>query len=98
MAEEETRIEVARRIALLLCVLRTLPSAATHGAAEDAGHSLPRPWAETLEEVIKRLSPHRAAYSDGLIPMCVELCRLLGPVVCMRENGTHRFSGTSREL
>ena len=71
---------MAERVALLLCVLRIIPSDATKTAAFDAGLNLARPWVETLEEVYLKLAPHTAAYADGLVSMCVEVCRLLGPV------------------
>ena len=86
-ADERARKVVAQRIALLICVIRIRPSSATHQAAVLAGETLTLPWAETMMEVYRKLAPHKAAYENGLVTICVEVCRRLGPVSFRREAG-----------
>ena len=57
-----------------------MPSTGVDFAIQLGDADLVGPWAEVMDDVYRRLSPFKEAYADGLVPMCVELCRLLGPV------------------
>ena len=65
---------------VLFNLLRIIPSDEALQAAREAGANLTLPLAEALEEVYQKLAPHKAAYKYGLVSLCVEMSRRLGPV------------------
>ena len=50
-----------------------------------------------MEEIYRLLAPHKNAYVTGIVPMCVELCRMLGPVTFEGEQGDERIIGELRD-
>ena len=89
------RKELNAMLALLLCLLRIVPSGETAYAVRAAGLTIANSWAVTMEEFYRRLAPHKEAYVCGLMPMCVELCRLVGPV-CFGRAGEGTVVGEPR--
>ena len=91
--EEMIRKAVAEKLVMLLCMLRMVPSWAVLTAVLDAGTSLTGPWVDTVQTIYRKLAPHRAAYADGLVSICIELCCLLGPVVLAGGGGEYDITG-----
>ena len=91
-----TQKVVGYRIAVLLCVLRIAPSANNHTALALDHSQLTNTelLARTLEELYRTLASHGAAYTDGLVPMCVQLCRMCGPVTFELVQGKPNVTGT----
>ena len=87
------RQKISERVVFLLCVWRIVPSHKVHFAMMSSGVDWTRHWARALEEVYRRLALHRDAYTDGLVSMCVELCRLMGPVTFDRVQGEQHIHG-----
>ena len=75
--------------------MRLLPSADVARGVRIIGKGLARPWTETLQEVYHRLAPHRVAHNDGLVSMCVELCRYFGIMHFERDKEEMRIVGMS---
>ena len=92
--EPETAVRVADRIAHLLCLLRIVSTQAVYDTVSDAGRTLTRPFAKTLNKMFQKLGPHDAAYAGGIMSMCVELAHLLGPVEFKREEREQRITST----
>ena len=84
---------LAEAIVLLLCLLRCVPSLGVRRAITESQGSMTTPWARTLEAAYAKLVSHRAAYSMGLISICVELGRMLGPVDFELRQGEHVMTG-----
>ena len=89
------RRTAAEGIALFLCLPRIVPTKDVRHAVRNTGPGLTLRWAETLQEVYRRLASHGAAYSNGLVSMCVCLARFLGPVSFDYIGGERRMSSTS---
>ena len=99
MTDEVARSTVAKKISFLFAVLRVMPSSGVDAAIWLGDADLVRPLANALEEVYYKLAPYEVAYVDGLVPMCVELCRLLGRVSFERVRGEqHIIGGWSFEI
>ena len=93
MADTSVRQTVAKRIAFVFIIWRFAPVYNVSEALRLSGAELAADWAQTLQVVYHKLGPHEAASSDGLTPMCVELCRLLGPVRFQHAEGEPRIIG-----
>ena len=94
-ADSTIQHRIALRIAVLCTLLRLFPSYDTLGVVVRCDTDLGTAFAETVEEMHRLLAPHKAAYVDGMVLMCVELCRMLGPVTFERVHGERRISGES---
>ena len=88
------RAVIGERVSKLLCLLRIIPTERVFLAVNDAGRNITTRWVDTLQEVYRKLAPHDAAYWEGLMSMCVELARLLGPVAFKLEGAERRMIGT----
>ena len=87
---------VTKRIAILLSLLRVVPSEDIRLSVSGLGHQFTKQWADTLEELFRRLSPHDAAHRDGLVLMCVEMASFLGHTIFNNDRGAYRMTGMSR--
>ena len=86
----DAQITVAQQIELLFVLLRFVPDGDSVSYYDT---DLTRRWADTMEEVFRILASHRDAYVTGIVPLCVELCRMLGPVRFEGEHGDERIVG-----
>ena len=92
---EADRKAVAKRITILLTLLRIVPSNAVCNVVSNSGQALTETWAKTMENVYRLLAAHADAYSTGLTPMCIEIARSLGSVAFADEHGEHRMTSMS---
>ena len=89
------RKSVAEKIAMIFSIWRLIPTDDIRRSSGSNVAECMEPWAKTLETIYQKLMPHEAATADGLVPMCIELCRLLGPVVFECNQGERRIIGMS---
>ena len=94
--DNDYRPAMTERMTILLSMLRVVPSSGTRQAVPESGSRLSEPWAKTLTEVYRKLAPHDAAYSQGLIPMCVELAGCLCDVTFQDVKGDRQIIRTSQ--
>ena len=92
-ASSDSRRRITQQILLLFTLLRLIPSGDAFDAVRYCGTDLTRQWAGTMEEIYPLLAPHKNAYIDGLVPLCVVLCRLLGPVTFAGDGGEQCIIG-----
>ena len=85
---------VAERMAILLCLLRVVPTEDVYGATLCLRHEFTAQWTNTIHELFRKLVSHSAAYRQGLVPMCIEMACRIGPVEFTIENGEHRMTST----
>ena len=85
-------MRLSEQIFLLFVLLRLAPLEAFDGN-QYCDADLLRRWAETMEEVYRLLAPRKAAYINGIVPMCFEICCLLGPVTFEGQQGDLRVVG-----
>ena len=84
---------LAEEISLLFCCLRAVPSHAAEETLRGVGTDLILPWVELLTVVYRKLAPFQEAYSQGLMSICLELARMLGPVTLINEGGEDSIEG-----
>ena len=94
-ADDSDRQAVAKRLTILLALLRIVPSGAVRNVVSNPGQALTESWAKTMADVHQRLASHRNAYSTGLVPMCIELARSLGSVTFEVKQGESRMTSMS---
>ena len=84
----------ALRITRLLCILRYVPRDYLDDAIGREGNDLDL-WADTLVTAYSDVTRYRTAYSDGLIPMILELLRSMGTVTLSPDLTQCQVSRTS---